>query len=204
MNTKAFSAMLALALSFGMIATAGAQSTTTQTTTTTTNYSQTNSNLAGQVSTQNAMLPDVATNPFFWGQVRERQLTLVPGTGRFGMNHVGIGDAVKLDLINPSDTPMLFETSQRLGKEISVVVPARSVETVQFRYNKPISDEVSFLVTPEPASTLSAMAQPAPETAAVPGVINTPMVQINTPAVQMPQGMQQPVNESRSTVRGYW
>jgi hypothetical protein len=192
----------------------GYSTTTTTTTTSPSSYSSktmTNSqqfttapigrNLSGNVVT------NVATteNPRLWGNVESKTLTLEPGRGQISLDNVGINDAVQLTLINPTNTPMHFETTKRLGQEVSLVVPPNSQSVVSFRFNKPLSDEVEFLVYQDPSAAI-AQAEANIAAAQMPAQTATTVEQqtTQTSSTIEPAQPQQPPVQQQSTVRGFW
>lgn len=170
--------------------------------------------LSGQVS-QNVTPPDASS----WPGAVTKSLTLTPGSGQFSGDHLHFGRQVVITLYNPNAYAMRFDTSQRLGKDYSWVVPANSQRTVSFKYWNPFSDEVKFLTYQDPASLVisngnvsqppestALIGPPAPQTAAEPVYQQTP----NTPAQEMigppsaQQAQETPRQHGQSSVRGYW
>lgn len=74
-------------------------------------------------------------------------VTLGPNmVGEFVIEDLGVGDEVILTLVNPTNQPLTFSTTEQLGEEASWTVPANSQRTVSFTYNRPFDDDVEFLV----------------------------------------------------------
>lgn len=163
-----------------------------------------NTGLNGQVQTN-----DFGGGATFLNKVVYKDLTLEPGAGQFGYDHLALGDRLVLTLINPTNNPLRFETSQRLGAEQAIVVPAHSQQTISYIYTNPVSDEVKFLVYQEPSSAVAANTDyfnQQQAAAAIPTVtqsqssVSSDMSsQVNTSA-----SSSQNVTQSRSTVRGFW
>lgn len=128
-----------------------------------------------------------------WG-VRQKTLVLEPGQGQFSIDNLGVGNQLVMTLINPTDTPLVFETTQRLGQEKSWTIPAHSQRCVSMRYTHPFSDEVKFLVSQEPGYAMAHGGCCPPERAA------------EAPSVQPTTTFVVPVAPppSRSTIRGFW
>jgi hypothetical protein len=140
--------------------------------------SNTSCPLSGQVSSNNTS---------GWN-VRQKTLVLEPGQGQFSIDNLGAWNRVVLTLINPTDTPLVFETTQRVGKEQSWTIPAHSQQVVSYRYNNPFSDEVKFLVSQEPGYAMAHGGCCPPERAAeVPVIQPAPVTTFVVPVA--PQGV---------------
>lgn len=154
----------------------------------------------------------------FWNEVEAAEITLEPGRGQISMDDLGIGDNVVLTLVNPTDLPLRFETTQRLGSEKVWIVPAKSTKVVNYVHTNPVNDEVKYFVTVDPSAAVAAMNQPDPTRAAL-NDLRSQQQQLLSQQQQimseqqrmatMMQNQQQPVAstgrvESRSAVRGYW
>lgn len=143
-----------------------------------------------------------------------KSLTMTPGAGQFSADHLHVGRQVVITLYNPNDYAMRFDTSQRLGKDYSWVVPANSQRTVSFRYWNPVSDEVKFLQYQDPSSLVISQGevkQPASEAALIgppaPAVSEATPIYPQPPSYMpaQPIGPQPaPANQGKSAVRGYW
>lgn len=144
--------------------------------------------LSGQVS-------QAQTTSSGWN-VRQKTLVLEPGQGQFSIDNLGPWNKLELTLINPTDTPLVFETTQRLGKEQSFTVPAHSQRVVSYRYTNPFSDEVKFLVSQEPGYAMAHGGCCPPERAAEVPIIQAPTTTFVVPVAPAPK--------TRSTIRGFW
>lgn len=179
-------------------------------------------NLSGQVSqnaiTQNATAQETVGQDPSWPGAVAKSLTLTPGTGQFSADHLHFGRQVVLTLYNPNPYPMRFDTTQRLGKDYSWVVPANSQRTVAFRYWNPVSDEVKFLTYQDPSSLVISQGRVTqPQTEAIIGpqpsvssLESTSTQPANTSSQELigppqPQNAQPPMRtQAKSAVRGYW
>ncbi len=159
------------------------------------------SGLSGQVDEEYY----VGQSGRLWGDSVHRTITLEPGRFVFSNDNLGINDRVVLTLVNPTDQPLRFETVKRLGAEQAITVPPRSTRVISFLYNRPVSDEVEYIVMVDPSAATVALeappvdAIPTPTAEAVPPHTTT-TVTVITPE---PQVIEVPV-ERRSAVRGYW
>ena len=166
------------------------------------------------VYTGNVQADVAPVQPAFWGDVETKTLVMEPGRGQFTLDKVGMGDTVQLTLVNTSNLPMRFETTQRLGREHEWVVPAHSSKIVSYRFNNPLNDEVKFMVSADPTAALALQAQQmtAPvatnytttttrtsETFVQPAPVVAP-----APFEPAPVATERTVTESRATVRGFW
>jgi len=171
--------------------------------------------LSGQVSQeQQEMVPQDK----FWPGAITKYMTMTPGSGQFSADHLRFGRQVVITLYNPNNYPMRFDTTQRLGKDYSWVIPANSQRTVSFRYWNPVSDEVKFLTYQDPSSlvvTQGSVKQPESSTALIgppapsvsAGAPVYPQVPSYTPSITpAPEqvGPQPSGSQGRSAVRGYW
>ncbi len=154
----------------------------------------------------------------FWNEARPTSITLEPGRGQISMDHLSVGDNVVLTLVNPTDLPMRFETTQRLGSEKVWMVPAKSSKVVTYVHTNPVNDEVKYFVTVDPASAVAAMNQPDPTKTAL-DELRTQQEELLSQQQQMMSEQQRMAAmmeeqqrmaaekakvESRSAVRGYW
>lgn len=134
-----------------------------------------------------------------WG-VREKTLVLAPGQGQFSIDNLGLFNRLDLTLINPTDEPLKFETTQRLGEEKSWVIPAHSEQVVSMRYTHPFSDEVKFLVSQEPGYAMAhggcCPKYQAAEVIPAPMPVIQPQPQTTFVVPVAPK--------TRSTIRGFW
>lgn len=79
-------------------------------------------------------------------EIFHRTLILGPGAGEFTVGDLGIGDTMVLTLVNPTNQPLTFETTQNLGNEKSWTVQPNSSRIVEFTYARPFDDDVEFVV----------------------------------------------------------
>lgn len=133
-----------------------------------------------------------------WGDAHVQDITLQPedSRGQFSIDDLGINDRVVINLTNPTDQPIRFQTTQRLGEEIMVVVPPNSTRTVSFIHNKPLSDEVMFMTFTEPGATVAVTDYPPVQAYPI-----TETVVETEPVYVQPA---EPVVETEEAVRGYW
>jgi hypothetical protein len=132
-----------------------------------------------------------------WG-VRQKTIVMEPGQGQVSIDNLGLWNKLYLTLINPTDEPLVFETTQRIGKEKSWTVAPHSQRCVSMRYTHPFSDEVKFRISQEPGYAMAhggccpqrtaEAVQPAP-------VQPAPTTTFVVPVAPPP---------SRSTIRGFW
>lgn len=162
------------------------------------------------VYTGNVQADVAPAQPAFWGDVETKTLVMEPGRGQFSLDNVGMGDVVQLTLVNTSNLPMRFETTQRLGREHEWIVPARSTKIVSYRFNNPVNDEVKFMVSADPTAALALQAQQmAPVASSVTTTTQTSETFVQpapvvTPYQPAPVATGRTVTESRATVRGFW
>jgi hypothetical protein len=78
--------------------------------------------------------------------VLERSIELGPGASSFRLENVGLGDQVILTLVNPTNTPLTFQTTERLGPEMAWVIPPNSSRTITYTHNQPFQRDVGFMV----------------------------------------------------------
>jgi hypothetical protein len=196
------------------------QSYTTHQTTTTTQAYPTNSvqtvspgNLSGNVENE-----VTSEGGWLWlGSVEKTVNMTEPIAGQFTHDDLAVGRRLILTLVNPTDNPMQFETSQRIGQEYSWVVQPQSQKRVSFIYTKPFSDEVKFLVSDLgiPPATVT-MRRQAEALAAQGATIQSQQttissqqgtIQSQASALQnsnMRSATEPSMVESQSAVRGYW
>jgi hypothetical protein len=168
---------------------------------------QVNQNVTNQAPADQEVTPQNTS----WPGSITKSLTLEPGSGQFSGDKLGFGSQVVITLYNPNPYAMRFDTTQRLGKEYSWVVPANSQRTVAFRYWNPFSDEVKFLSYQDPSSLVIAqgrVSQPVTEAAVGPPAPEAQAVTTPSPESTVPNkaAEEQPPmqTQSKSAVRGYW
>lgn len=178
-------------------------------------------NLSGQVNQDVTVQQEPATagainQDASWPGAVSKSITLTPGSGQFSADHLHFGRQVVLTLYNPNSYPMRFDTSQRIGRDYSWVVPANAQRTVAFRYWNPFSDEVKFLTYQDPGSLAVSQGRVTqPQTEAEVGL--QPSVSSMEPAYgptakqdligpPAPNRLQPPPAQThaQSAVRGYW
>ncbi len=84
-----------------------------------------------------------------WAEIFQRTVILSPGAGNVTIEDLGVGDTLALTLVNPTNQPLMFETTQPLGavgQETSWTVPPNSSITVDLTYTRPFDDDVEFVV----------------------------------------------------------
>lgn len=76
-------------------------------------------------------------------------MTLAPNTpgGELEFSGLDTGDEVILTLINPTNQPLRFETTERLGGEASWIIPANSQRVISFTYDQPFQNDVEYIVS---------------------------------------------------------
>lgn len=161
--------------------------------------------LSGQVA-QTSACPAKCAKCAGWN-TKQKTLVLQRGYGQFSVKQrIGIGpwDRLVMTLINPTDLPLKFETTQRTGVEKSWVVPAHSERCVSMHYTKLFSDEVKFLVTEEPSHALARVGEA--QCTAWQQCNRREAVVPPAPIVQPPPQTTfiVPVPPKRSTIRGFW
>lgn len=131
--------------------------------------------------------------PSAMAEIFERTLILGPGAGQFAIEDLGVGDSMVLNLVNPTNQPLVFETTENLGNQKTWTVPANSSIVVDFTYTRPFDDDIEFVVKPT-----------APGAAAIAtGVL------IPRGVGERPAAVQQPVaaptaRPTAPMVRGFW
>ncbi len=68
------------------------------------------------------------------------------GAGEFVVDDLDVGDTLILTLVNPTNKPLQFETTENVFNQKSFVVPANSQRVVTFNYTKPFSDDVTYVI----------------------------------------------------------
>jgi hypothetical protein len=76
----------------------------------------------------------------------QQSILLNQGAGKFNIGDLGIGDDVVLNLVNPTNQPLTFRTTENLGNEQCWTVPPNSSRVVSFAYTRPFDDDVEFVV----------------------------------------------------------
>ncbi len=129
--------------------------------------------------------------------VFHRTITLRPGMGQVTFDNVNVGDTLMLTLINPTDTPLAFETTERLGTEQRVVIPPNSQRTIAYEYTQWFNNDVRYMVMEQPTGTVisQGVLVPAQQQA----------VRQQPPYVSpLPVHVAPAPPPARQTIRGYW
>ncbi len=92
-------------------------------------------------------------------EIFQKTITLGPGAGVFTMEDLGIGDTVTLTLVNPTNQPLVFETTENIGNNKSWTVAPNSQVVVDYTYTKPFDDDVEFVVKQAGSPDAPAVAQ---------------------------------------------
>lgn len=142
------------------------------------------------------------TAPAAWAEIFHRTITLGPGAGNFAIGDLGVGDSVVLTLVNPTNRPLVFETTENIGNNKSWTVPANGRVTVDYTYTKPFDDDVEFVVKEVggPDSPVVARGTFIP---AGMGAQDQPAAFQQQPQVQNGMQMRQ-MGPQVDHVRGYW
>lgn len=169
MRHSYLTASLAVILSMGCVAASQAQTSgntsnvQSQQTTTTTTTTSSNAPvpmlaptaatpLTGQVQTVNY------DNKFLgigFGKNISKTITIEPGMGQVSLDRIHWRNKVSLTLVNPSATPLQFETTQRWGRQVVTEVPPHSQQMLTFSHSRPFTHEVKFFVMQEPSSAIA-------------------------------------------------
>lgn len=136
------------------------QQTTTTTTTNTNNLYQPASMsaptatdpLTGQVQSVNY---DNSFLGIDFGKNISKSITIEPGTNQVSLDGLGWRNKVHLTLVNPSATPLQFETTQRWGKQVVTVVPPHSQQMLTFSNSRPFTHEIKFFVMQQPSNAIA-------------------------------------------------
>lgn len=85
--------------------------------------------------------------PAAMAEIFQRTILMGPGAGQFAIGDLGVGDTVVLTLVNPTNQPLTFETTQNIANQKNWTVAPNSQQTVEFTYTKPFDDDVEFAIT---------------------------------------------------------
>jgi hypothetical protein len=162
------------------------------------------------------------------GQAVAKTVALQPGTGEISLDGLRRRGEVQLTLVNPSATPLQFETIGRSGGQKVAVIPAHSQKTVIFDHKN--GNDVKFFVMQQPENAIAtnqdyttqqATAVATPQTAAIRDSLDQQTALMNRSqdsqtaelknqqdhliheAMYSPAAIQRR-QERRSAVRGYW
>jgi hypothetical protein len=161
------------------------------------------------------------------GKSVAKTIVLQPGYGQFNLDNLRWRENVQLTLVNPSATPLQFETTENRGKVMSMQVPAHSQAVMtysqRFRGRK---DPIKFYVMQQPGNAIASNQDyVTQQTAAVATVQNVALnedlarqtAQIESSQQQQTAELQNSQDqafrsamlrqrgvEHRSAVRGYW
>lgn len=115
----------------------------------------------------------------------ERTIMMGPGAREFTIRDLGVNDSVMLTLVNPTNCPLVFETSEALGPQNRWTVPPNSRQSVTFQYTHPYTSDVVFTIRQPDGTTLAQ------------GIL--------IPATEMQPASYVPVRVTPpQPVRGYW
>lgn len=90
-----------------------------------------------------------------FGKNISKTVTIEPGNHQISLDGLGWRDRVNLTLVNPSSTPLQFETTQRWGKQVVAVVAPHSQQVVSFKQSRPITHEVRYAVMQLPSNAIA-------------------------------------------------
>jgi len=168
-----------------------------------------------------------------FGKTIAKTVTIEPGNHQISLDGVKNRDKVNLTLVNPSATPLQFETTQRWGKQVVAVIPPHSQQAITFTKARPLTHEIRYFVMQQPSNAISsnedyvtqqAAAVSNVEQAAIKNDLDQQTAQMNQSQEQQTaqlQGSQQASQQAivdealkqyrsqgrsqgRSAVRGYW
>lgn len=160
-----------------------------------------------------------------FGKNISKTVTMEPGFRQISLDGLGWRDRVHLTLVNPSSTPLQFETTQRWGKQVVAVVPPHSQDVLTFTQSRPISHEIRYVVMQQPDNAIATgQDYVTQQTAAVAAVDQAATREaLNQQTAMMRQAMDQQTaqlqtsqqdairsamnqrqTERRSAVRGFW
>lgn len=154
--------LMAAIFTLGSITTASAQSSSSQQTSTTTTSIYPSSQMAAPVTAE-PMKGAVQTDNYNkkilgvkTGKSIAKTIVLQPGYGQVSLDNLRGRKDVQLTLVNPSATPLQFETTENRGKVMSAQVPAHS-QTVITYSNRLTGrkDPIKFYVMQQPSNALS-------------------------------------------------
>ncbi len=164
---------------------------------------------------------------FKFGKSISKAITVQPGNGEISLDGMGRRGDVQLTLINPSATPLQFETIGRSGSQTVAVIPAHSQRLVTFS-NK--GNDIKFFVMQQPDNavatnqdytTQQAAAVATTQNVAIRDALDQQTAMINrsqdSQTAELKNSQEQTVRaamfssaasqrrqENRSAVRGYW
>lgn len=165
-----------------------------------------------------------------FGKTISKNVTVEPGNHQVSLDGIKLRDKVNLTLVNPSATPLQFETNQRWGKQVVAVIPPHSQEVVSLSKGRPFTHEIKYSVMQQPSNAIStnedyvtqqAAAVSADEQTAMNNALQksqdqqttsmrgaldqqTADLQTSQKSAMQEAVRQQYRHEGRSAVRGYW
>lgn len=89
------------------------------------------------------------------GKNISKTVTIEPGGHQLSLDGLGWRNEVNLTLVNPSSTPLQFETTQRWGNQVIAVVAPHSQQVVSFKQSRPFTHEIKYLVMQQPSNAIS-------------------------------------------------
>lgn len=90
-----------------------------------------------------------------FGKTISKTVTIEPGNHQISLDGLKNMDKVNLTLVNPSATPLQFETTQRWGKQVVAIIPAHSQQVVSFTKARPLTHEIRYFVMQQPSNAIS-------------------------------------------------
>jgi len=90
-----------------------------------------------------------------FGKTIAKKVTMEPGNHQISLDGVKNRDQINLTLVNPSATPLQFETTQRWGKQVVAVVPPHSQQMVAFTKARPLTHEIRYSIMQQPSNAIS-------------------------------------------------
>jgi len=146
-----------------------------------------------------------------FGKTISKTVTIEPGNHQLSLDGLKNMDKINLTLVNPSATPLQFETTQRWGKQVVAVIPAHSQQVITFTKARPLTHEIRYLVMQQPSNAISSNEDyVTQQAAAVAGVEHTALMHQSQEQLQGSQksssdeAIRRDQSQGRSAVRGYW
>jgi hypothetical protein len=90
-----------------------------------------------------------------FGKTISKTVTIEPGNHQISLDGLKNLDKINLTLVNPSATPLQFETTQRWGKQVVAIIPAHSQQVVSFTKARPLTHEIRYFVMQQPSNAIS-------------------------------------------------
>lgn len=88
------------------------------------------------------------------GKHISKTIVIEPGNGQISLDGLGRRDKVNLTLVNPSATPLQFETTERRGTQTVSVVPPHTQQMLIFSPDRS-GHEIKFFVMQQPANAVA-------------------------------------------------